>query len=120
MATVAEITGTALPRDAGEDSFSLVPALQGRKGTRDHIIHHSNDGMFSIRQGDWKLVAGLGSGGFTQPQRMEPKPGGPEGQLYNIARDPAEKDDLYSKEPAQVARLKSLLAQSQEKGRTRP
>jgi arylsulfatase A-like enzyme len=119
MATVADVTGTPLRPDAGEDSFSLLPALNGRKGTRDHVVHHSNDGMFAIRQGDWKLILGLGSGGFTEPKRIEPRPGQRAGQLYNIARDPAETEDLYSNYPEQVARLTALLQRYRATGHSR-
>jgi arylsulfatase A-like enzyme len=119
LATVAEITGASLPRDAGEDSFSLVPAMHGRRGTRDHLIHHSSEGMFSIRQGQWKLVLGRGSGGFTEPRHIEPGPGEPQGQLYNIARDPEETDDVYSRYPEQVARMTALLEKFRAAGRSR-
>jgi arylsulfatase A len=27
--------------------------------------------MFAIRDGEWKLIDGLGSGGFTDPMRIE-------------------------------------------------
>ena len=50
--------------------------------------------MFAIRQGEWKLELGLGSGGFSEPKRLKPEPGGPEGQLYNLAQDPGENDNL--------------------------
>jgi arylsulfatase A-like enzyme len=67
IATAAEITGARLPKDAGEDSFNLLPALQGKKGKpiREAIVHHSSQGLFAIRQGEWKLELGLGSGGFS-------------------------------------------------------
>jgi arylsulfatase A-like enzyme len=119
MATVAEITGARMPRNAGEDSFSLVPAMNGRKGSRDHLIHHSSEGMFSIRQGEWKLILGRGSGGFTEPRRVEPRPGEPLGQLYNIARDPGETDDVYTRYPEHVARLTALLDKFRSAGRSR-
>jgi hypothetical protein len=32
------------------------------------MIHESNDGMITIREGDWKLELGLGSGGFSAPE----------------------------------------------------
>jgi arylsulfatase A len=119
MATVADMTGTALPRNAGEDSFSLISAMNGRKGARDHLIHHSNDGMFSIRQGEWKLIMGRGSGGFTEPRRIAAKSGEPEGQLFHIARDPAETNDVYAEHPEVVARLTALLRKYQSADRTR-
>ena len=52
---------------------------------REATVHHALIGMFAIRRGDWKLILGRGSGGFTLPQYFPPKPGEPEGQLYNLA-----------------------------------
>jgi hypothetical protein len=122
MATAAEITGAKVPATAGEDSYSLLPALLGRRGKpiREAVVHHSVDGVFGIRQGEWKLELGLGSGGFSEPKRIEPKPGGPKGQLYNIAKDPGETENLWLKNPETVARLTALLEKYQREGRSRP
>lgn len=116
MATAAEITGTKLPPGAGEDSFSLLPALTGGKATRDAIVHHSVDGMFSIRQGEWKLALGKGSGGFSEPKRIA----GSGGQLYNLASDPGETKNLYDSKPDIVKRLTALLEKYQREGHSRP
>src|SRR5882762_5199769 len=122
MATAAEITGAKLSKDAAEDSFSLLPALQGKKGKpiREAIVHHSSLGMFSIRRGEWKLELGLGSGGFSKPQQIDPTPGGPQGQLYNIYKDPTESDNLWLKHPDIVGRLTVLLEKYKREGHTRP
>ncbi|MBI1896729.1 MAG: arylsulfatase [Acidobacteria bacterium] len=121
MATVAGVVGAKLPSDAGEDSFSLLPALTGKgKAAREAVVHHSNAGMFAIRQGEWKLALGLGSGGFSVPGKIEPQPGEPPAQLYNIARDPGETTNLYAQEPKVVARLTALLDRYQREGRSRP
>lgn len=122
MATVAEVVNVKLPNDAAEDSYSLLPALLGKKGKpiREAIVHHSSEGMFSIRQGEWKLELGLGSGGFSEPRRVEPRPGGPAGQLYNIAADPTESDNVYQKHPEIVARLTALLEKYKQQGYSRP
>lgn len=120
MATVAEIVGAKLPDAAGEDSFSLVPAFAGKKGPREAVVHHSADGLFSIRQGEWKLCLGLGSGGFSAPKKIEPKPGEAAGQLYNLVKDPAEADNVYLKHPDVVARLTALLDRYKADGRSRP
>ncbi|NYT41478.1 arylsulfatase [Sphingomonas sp. R-74633] len=122
MATAAAITGTPLPTDAAEDSFDLTPALKrtNRKPIRSSIIDHSIDGMFTIREGDWKLELGLGSGGFSHPAHIDPVPGGPQGQLYNLASDPRETTNVWSEHPEIVARLTALLKAQQDAGRTRP
>ncbi len=121
MATTAAITGQTLPAGAGEDSYNLLPALLGRAQApiRDAIVHHSVEGVFAIRQGNWKLILGLGSGGFSPPVRVEQAVGGPAGQLYDLAADPAENHNLYQKRPDVVARLSALLDKYQSRGHSR-
>lgn len=120
MATAADLNGIALPENAGEDSFSLLPALTGRGGAvREAVVHHSAQGMFSIRERRWKLVLGRGSGGFSEPRRIVLKPGEPEGELYDLRNDPSEMANLYLKYPEVVRRLTSLLEKYQREGRSR-
>lgn len=112
MATCAAIIGTELPDGAGSDSVDILPIMRGlEKPVRDTLVHHSGDGMFSIRRGAWKLVEGLGSGGFTRPAHIEPQPGGPTGQLYNIAEDLGEQHNRWQEHPEVVAHLSKLLAE---------
>lgn len=122
MATLASLTGVKLPNNAGEDSYNLMPELLGKRPgpIREAVVHHSNQGMFSIRQGQWKLELGLGSGGFSAPQQVEPAPGGPKGQLYDLQNDPGETNNLYQKHPDIVDRLSTLLEKYQRQGHSRP
>ncbi|MEJ5976403.1 arylsulfatase [Novosphingobium sp. PS1R-30] len=122
MATLAGALGLALPDDAAEDSFDLTPALEQRSGppVRPNIVDHSLDGLFTIREGNWKLIVGLGSGGFTAPKTVAPAAGGPQGQLYDLAADPREEDNLYDRRPEIVARLSATLDVLQREGRSRP
>ncbi len=122
FATAAAIVEAPMPDDAGEDSFSLLPILKGEAATsrrRDALVNHSGDGMFAIRQDGWKLILGRGSGGFTPPRRLDPPPGEPAGQLYNLNDDPAEQHNRYDQEPALVERLTALLEHYQTQGRSR-
>lgn len=112
MATCAEITGSEIPAGMAEDSRSFLSCLYAPETdtpVRDSLIHHSGDGMFSVRQDNWKLVIGLGSGGFTDPKHEEPQPGGPEGQLYDLSKDPAETTNLYLEKPEIVKELSLKL-----------
>jgi arylsulfatase A len=120
MATVAALIGTELPPGAGEDSFNLLPAFleQNKAPIRDSIILHSIDGKFSVRQGNWKLEEGLGSGGFSPPRTVPPAEGGPKGQLYDLASDPAELHNLYQGRPDMVDKL-ATLEQYRRQGYTR-
>jgi arylsulfatase A len=122
MATIAAITGIPLPKHSAEDSFNLLPAFLGKNTSpiRDSVILHSIDGMFSIHQGNWKLEEGLGSGGFSPPRTVEPAPGGPKGQLYDLAIDPGELHNLYQARPDIVDRLATLLERYKRQGYTRP
>ncbi len=123
MATCADIAGKTLPQNAGEDSFSFLPLLEGLAPdgpVREHIIHHSGDGMFALRKDGWKLVQGLGSGGFSEPQWREPGPGEPPGQLYYLPDDPAEMNNLWLDEPDMVRGLLASLDEAISGGRTRP
>ena len=100
FSTLAGITNYSLKSSEAEDSFSLLPLLN-KKGSsaRDFVIFHSSAGMFGIRQGDWKLIEGLGSGGFTSPAFEKQLPGGPKYQLYNLKNDPLEQINLYLQYP---------------------
>lgn len=106
-ATVAEVVGVEPGRDEGPDSVSFASLLHApaARGPRDSLVLHSGDGMFAIRRGDWKLVEGLGSGGFTTPARAKPEEGGPTGQLYNLADDPGETRNLFLEQTEIVADL---------------
>ena len=123
LATVADIVGATVPPDAGEDSYSILPVLLGERSEsplREATVHHSLSGMFAIRQGQWKLILGLGSGGFSEPRSLEPAPGEPEGQLYNLDDDPGETLNLHLDRPDIVARLQALLSRYQDSGRSAP
>jgi len=121
-ATIAEIVDFELPPSAAEDSVSILSCLYGKEldsRTASAIIHHSGDGMFAVRQGDWKLIEGLGSGGFSYPKREQPGKGEAHGQLYNLENDLRESDNLWLDERRQVAALESVLAEVKEQGRRR-
>ncbi len=118
MRTIGRLVGHKLPNTAAEDSFDVLPALLGKESAtpiRDHLIHHSGGGLFAIRQGNWKLILGKGSGGFT---RYKPPKDAPDGQLYNLADDPGEKQNLYLKQPKIVKRLSALLERYKKQGHT--
>lgn len=123
MATCADILGVSLPADAAQDSYSFLPALTGGRATgalRDALVHHSGDGMFSLREGNWKLVRGLGSGGFSEPKHKEPVPGGPRGQLYDMESDRQETGNAWMDHPSIVEALSRRLDGLQSQGFSRP
>jgi arylsulfatase A-like enzyme len=124
VATLAELLGIDLEPQAAEDSVSYLPLLREERDAGDRAralgaVHHSLTGVFAVRRGDWKMIAGLGSGGFSRPQSEVPAPGGPEGQLYNLAEDPLEQHNLWLERQDIVQELAALLDRNRESGRSR-
>ena len=122
MATCAAIVGTDVPNDAGQDSYNILPNLLGQQheeSIRQAIVHHSSNGVFSIRHNEWKLILETqGSGGWPPPRGEGPKPGTP-GQLYHIFDDPGETDNLWETHPTKVEELTSLLERFEQQGHSR-
>ena len=114
FATCAEITGYRLKDNEGEDSFSLVPLLKGEtiEKFRDYTVHHSIDGSFAIRQGDWKLCVCPGSGGWSYPTSVDIKKENmnlPSMQLFNLKDDIGETNNRIGEYPEKAAELKAAL-----------
>lgn len=113
LATVAQVLDVKIPDGQAQDSVSFAAVLreQSTQATRETTIHQSSGRVLALRQGDWKLIPMLGSGGFSQPRREKSVPGGPTGQLYDLRKDPGETKNLYLDEPEAVARLLKLHAE---------
>ncbi|WP_288369862.1 arylsulfatase [uncultured Algoriphagus sp.] len=122
MATAADIIDYELGENEGEDSYSLMSLfdVQNEVQTfREATVHHSIDGSFAIRQGDWKLIMAKGSGGWSFPKPGDPAEEGlPEVQLYNLASDPGESENLQDQYPEKVSDLKKLLIKYIQEGRS--
>ena len=103
MATLAEVLGVRLPDNAGEDSFSLLPLLNGGdQAVRAHAISCAISGVPGLRRGDWKFIPG-----------REP-------QLYQLADDIGETNNLASARPELVQEMRTLLEQLITGGRSTP
>lgn len=89
----------------GEDSISLMPVFDGGNTLREHVIHHSAKGMFSIRQGQWKYVDGPGAGGVTRYGSDAEF----SAQLFDLSNDLGETRNVIFDHPEIEERLKSCL-----------
>jgi arylsulfatase A-like enzyme len=119
FATCADLVKAPVPAGAAEDSFSMLPLLLGKTDppVRPAVVMHSNDGVFAIKQGPWKLVLAKGSGGWSLPEGKAPADA-PAVQLYNTWDDPAEKRNLSEENPEIVKQLKALLEEFKKAGRS--
>ena len=119
LRTVADAAGVAVPETAGEDSASFLPTLKGEaQPARSAVVHHSINGSFAVREGDWKLLLAGDSGGWSAP-RPGAKGNGtlPAVQLYNLKADIGETKNLHESEAATVQRLTKVLDGIVAKGR---
>lgn len=117
LASLADLTGRKLPEGAAPDSFDLLPALLGKsKQGRPHIVEHAN--ALSLIAGDWKVIQA-----HVGPQRNltgneignDPQP-----QLFNLASDLAEQNNVAAQYPDKVKELLALLTRIQNAPRSRP
>lgn len=130
MATLAALLDVKLPADAGVDSVTILPALLGEKQKaplREATVHHSGQGKFAIRKGDWVLI--LAPTGDDNGKRGEPdwfrkdrgyRPHTAAGELFNLAKDPTQKNNRYEHEPEKVKELSALMERYVLEGRSTP
>ena len=98
LPTAAELAGAKAPPNI--DGISVLPTLLGKpQKPHDYLYWESNGGKDGFRQairmGDWKGVRT----GLTGPL-----------ELYDLARDRAEKNDVAAQHPEVVARMRNALA----------
>ncbi len=119
LATCADAIGVKLPDEAGEDSFSLLPALGVREGKpRDGLVVHSINGSFGVREGKLKLCLCPGSGGWSAPRPGKDEAGLPLVQLFDLEKDSGEKTNLQDRNADAVERMTKLLEKWVSDGRS--
>lgn len=85
-------TERAKPLD-GKDAWATIS--QGAASPRTEVVYNVEPFRAALRQGDWKLVWRT-----TLPSKAE---------LYNLAQDPGEKNDLSADNADKVAELKKRV-----------
>jgi arylsulfatase A len=107
LASFAAMLKVPVPEGEAFDSENTIHALLG-KSAKGREIFIEQGGALSIRQGDWKLIepregpakyiaTDTESGNLMQPQ------------LYNLAKDIGEKNNLAEQYPDKVKELTKLL-----------
>ncbi len=118
MASLAALTGQQLESAAGPDSLNSLATLLGASKTgRDHLIEHGR--ATSLRQGRWKLIPANEGPRINGATNIEMGTGS-EPQLYDVATDPGERNNLAAAQGGKVAELTARLNQLRAAGRTRP
>lgn len=110
LATIAEVVGTSLPANAGEDSQSFANVLTDSDASHERVpmINHGNGGdiRYAITDRNWKLVL---------PSSKHPAP-----ELYDLRMDKAETNNVASKHADKVSKMTAQINDLIAKGRSTP
>lgn len=93
LPTAVAAAGARLPADRPFDGSDLLPQLQGG-GVAARELYWWRAPMRSVRVGDWKL--------WTSEQ-------GDVGYLFDLSRDPGERNNLFDARPDKVRALSELM-----------
>jgi len=119
-ASMAALAGQPLPADACPDSFNVLPALLGKPDARgrDHLIQQPNRGpTLALRVGDWKVL----SYANAKPiKSLTYQKGQGRYELYNLADDPGEKQNLATQQPQRLQQMLARLEATKAASRSRP
>jgi len=109
MPTLLQIAGIDPEKAAGPlDGSSILPLLTGAENADEkararrlfwHFPHYTNQGGRpggAVREGEWKLIEDYESGGV---------------ELFNLARDPGERQNLATTESTRTREMKQKLAE---------
>jgi arylsulfatase A-like enzyme len=100
-ATILAATNSPVPADARLEGINLLPLLQSRATSQERTLFFRYTlparRQRAVRQGDWKVMA---DGANTM--------------LYNVVKDPGERNDLAAERQDIVAKLFPLIAQWEE------
>ncbi|CAN5123751.1 arylsulfatase [soil metagenome] len=119
--TCADVLGQKLPDTCAEDSYSFLPVLLGVTTGRTHLVNHSINGSFAIRDGDWKLCFCPGSGGWSKPRPGQDDTSTlPPLQLFNLKDDIGETKNLIAEQPERVKAMTAVLEKIVAEGRSTP
>jgi arylsulfatase A-like enzyme len=101
LRSLASLTGQAVPNGAGPDSENVMPALLGESPTaRTELVEQGR--RMSFRSGNWKLIDKAGA---------QPRFNGTV-ELYDLSKDPGEKNNLAATESAKEKELSAAFAKT--------
>ena len=109
LPTFAALAGASTPAGQKLDGTNIWPWLTGTGEPPGHRVIYQKylGGMAALRDGDWKLVT-RGESRFARSLMLGENRGD---ELFNITRDPLEREDLAAKQPDVLARMQRLLVE---------
>lgn len=120
-ATICAAAGVKVPENALPDSFNLLPPLLGDASApkRDSLVVMSGMGALAIRSGSLKYLPDLSKAhGWQGGGKAAKKAKG--AALFDLAKDPGEKNNLLPERKDDAERLAALLESARSRSVTRP
>ncbi|MFN8346570.1 MAG: sulfatase-like hydrolase/transferase [Spirosomataceae bacterium] len=107
LASFAALTNQTFDTSTAPDTKDYLAALLGKdKKGRDYVIEHA--GTFSIIKGDWKYIEPSKGAKMSVPTNTE-LGNDPQPQLYHLAKDIGEKNNVAETHPEKLKELETLL-----------
>jgi arylsulfatase A-like enzyme len=107
VATFSALLGQPKPGEAAGDSENVLAALTG-EAAQGRTVLVEQAGALSIRQGRWKFIE-AGAGPRLDRNTNTELGNDPAPQLYDLAADPGERQNLAAAQPGKVRELSALL-----------
>lgn len=107
LPTLLELIGAKNQTPAGIDGLSFAATLRGAKQDPRTFLYRESPGrggQQAVRVGDWKLVRQNLNAGPDKPAR-------PTLELYDLAKDPFETNDVAARHPGVVAKLCAIASE---------
>jgi arylsulfatase A-like enzyme len=117
ISSFAALTRQSLRTSDAPDSFNVLDALLSRsRSGRDHLVEHA--GTLSLIKGNWKYIEPGKGAKFNKNTNTE-LGNDPQPQLYSLAEDPGETDNIAARHPEKVKELSTQLKQIRDRSRSR-
>ncbi len=126
MPTLAGLAGYECSDELKWDGINIWSAVSNgesleSRGLYWRVYHPSTGSVSAVRKGDWKLLVhqgdeprdpAIGKSNWTRYPKVEP-----DGvrELFNLAKDPNETNNLAAKRPRKVAELERLLSELRQR-----
>lgn len=116
MATVAAATNIRLSEKAAPDSYNMLPILKGdntKTPIRQHLVHNTYKGQWGYREGKWLYINKSTGEASKMPESFKQLRGYTDfttkGILFDLEKDPEQRENLFTKYPAKVEEMKASL-----------
>ncbi len=118
-ATFAALTGQKITGDDASDSFNQLKAWLGKDAKGREYAMEQGVPALSVIEGDWKYIVPSQGAAYWSDTRIE-SGSSPDPQLYNLAEDIGERNNVAAEHPDKVEKLAALIEKVKATPKTRP